>query len=129
MLKEFVVVFIGGGIGSVLRYGVQVAMNGIAASAHFPWATFAANIAGSFLIGLFYALSARFHFSPEVRLLLTTGLCGGFTTFSTFSNESLSLLKQGNLAAFALYVVASISLGIGCVFIGSWCGKHLFAQP
>ena len=94
MTKILIAVFLGGGTGSLLRYCVQMALHERIVPYSFPWATFAVNITGSFLIGLFYALSARFNLSTEVRMLLTTGLCGGFTTFSTFSNDGLILMKQ-----------------------------------
>ena len=118
------VVFIGGGIGSLLRYGVQTVWR----SHHplpytFPWSTFIVNIAGSFLIGLFYALAMRFHISPKICLLLTTGLCGGFTTFSTFSNDGMLLLKQGDIVTFMLYAVLSMVFGLAAVFAGNWCGR------
>lgn len=89
----------------------------------FPWATFAVNIAGSFLIGLFYALSARFNLSTEIRMLLTTGLCGGFTTFSTFSNDGLVLIKQGFYGLFAAYTLLSILLGIAAALGGNILGR------
>ena len=89
----------------------------------FPWATLAVNLAGSFLIGLFYAWSARFNLSPEVRLLLTTGLCGGFTTFSTFSNDCLQMVRQGYYAPFVLYACLSVGLGIAAVWAGSSVGR------
>lgn len=78
---------------------------------------------GSFLIGLFYAWSARFNLPTEIRLLLTTGLCGGFTTFSTFSNDGLTLLKQGYGSLFLLYVLLSIVLGILAALGGNLCGR------
>ncbi len=120
-MKELICVFFGGGIGSLLRYAVQLLMNNrfAAASLAFPWATFVVNIAGSFLIGLFYALSTRLNMPSDIRLLLTTGLCGGFTTFSTFSNESLSLLRQGLYATFAIYAGLSLALGILAAFLGA----------
>ena len=93
MTKILIAIFLGGGTGSVLRYCVQMALHERIVPYSFPWATFAVNIIGSFLIGLFYVLSARFNLSAEVRILLTTGLCGGFTTFSTFSNDGLILIK------------------------------------
>ena len=114
-------VFLGGGIGSALRYAVQCAMGSHA----FPWATLAVNVAGSFLIGLFGALSAKFGWPEVTRLLLTTGLCGGFTTFSTFSNESLSLLKNGETFVFAAYVLGSLTLGLAAVFAGFTLGGRL----
>ena len=118
--------FLGGGIGSVLRYGVQLLMPGRVEACQFPWATFAVNILGSFLIGLFYALSARLSLSDELRLLLTAGLCGGFTTFSTFSNDSLALLRQGDVALCLAYIILSVLLGVGACLLGSSLFKQYF---
>lgn len=106
MSKELIAIFLGGGIGSVLRYCVQMALHERIIPYSFPWATFTVNILGSFLIGLFYSLSARFNLSTEVRMLLTTGLCGGFTTFSTFSNDGLIMIKQGFYGMFILYTLS-----------------------
>lgn len=122
-MKVFLAIFLGGGIGSVLRYGAQLLLHQRIVPYNFPWATFAVNIAGSFLIGLFYALSAKFNWSEEVRMMLTAGLCGGFTTFSTFSNDSLSLLKQGEPVLFVLYAVLSVGLGIAAAFAGAAVAK------
>ena len=85
-MKEIAYIFIGGGVGSVLRYLAQISINERMSGIGFPfsWGTFIVNIAGSLLIGLFYSISERWNLSMEMRLLLTTGLCGGFTTFSTF---------------------------------------------
>ena len=123
MTKELIAIFIGGGTGSVLRYCVQMALHERIVPYNFPWATFTVNIVGSFLIGLFYAWSARFNLPTEIRLLLTTGLCGGFTTFSTFSNDGLTLLKQGYGSLFLLYVLLSIVLGILAALGGNLCGR------
>ena len=120
-MKETFYIFLAGGAGSVLRYGVQLLMHERIHPYHFPWATLTANVVGCFFIGLFYALSARLHLSTEVRLLLTTGLCGGFTTFSTFCNENLALLRQGYTGTFVLYVGLSLALGIG-YGRGAWFG-------
>ena len=117
-MKEALCVFLAGGVGCVLRYGVQLLMHERIHRYHFPWATLTANVAGCFLIGLFYALSARLHLSAEVRLMLTTGLCGGFTTFSTFCNENLTLLRQGYTGTFVLCTGLSLALGIGAVWAG-----------
>lgn len=122
MTKILITIFLGGGIGSVMRYGVQAWMHGHVSPVLFPWATFSVNLAGSFLIGLFYALSARFNLPDETRLFLTTGLCGGFTTFSTFSHENLTLLRQGAYGTFLLYATLSVTLGIASAFAGSWTG-------
>lgn len=118
MTKALICIFLGGGTGSVLRYCVQLALHERIVPYNFPWATFTVNIVGSFLIGMFYALSARFNLSADIRLLLTTGLCGGFTTFSTFSNDSLILLKQGLHGLFLLYVVLSVALGVAAAMLG-----------
>ncbi|WP_373735631.1 fluoride efflux transporter CrcB, partial [Bacteroides heparinolyticus] len=95
MLKTLIYIFLGGGTGSVLRYSIQLALHERIVPYSFPWATFAVNVLGSFLIGLFYTLSSRFNLSAETRILLTTGLCGGFTTFSTFTHDGLVLIRQG----------------------------------
>lgn len=118
MTKALICIFLGGGTGSVLRYCVQLALHERIVPYNFPWATFTVNIVGSFLIGMFYALSARFNLATDIRLLLTTGLCGGFTTFSTFSNDSLILLKQGLHGLFLLYVVLSVALGVAAAMLG-----------
>lgn len=117
-MKLLVFVFLGGGIGSVLRYLLTIGIQRPSESA-FPWATFLINILGCILIGVFYALSARLQFNQETRLLLTVGICGGFTTFSTFSNESLQLLRSGSYLLFFLYVMGSILLGIAGVLLGN----------
>lgn len=119
MTKTLIAIFIGGGTGSVLRYAIQQILNERITAASFPWGTFTVNLCGSFLIGLFYALSARLGLSAEMRLLLTTGLCGGFTTFSTFSNDALLLLKQNHAGLFILYAFTSVVLGIAAVWLGT----------
>lgn len=124
MAKELIYIFLGGGTGSVLRYCIQLIMHERIIPYQFPWATFTVNMIGSFLIGLFYTLSARFNLSLEIRLLLTTGLCGGFTTFSTFSNDGISMLKGGFYGSFILYTLLSILIGLTAVMAGSYCGKQ-----
>ena len=81
-------------------------------SAAFPWGTFAVNIIGCFLIGLFGSWIARHSLSPDLRLLLVVGLCGGFTTFSTFSYEALALLRNGHTGTFFMYILLSVCLGL-----------------
>ena len=117
---SFLWVFIGGGIGSMLRYAVGLCSG----AAAFPWATLAVNVGGSFAIGLFGGWGERFGWSEAVRLALTAGLCGGFTTFSTFSKESLALLQSGRWCAFAAYAFGSIAIGLAAVALGYLIVKH-----
>ena len=126
-MKEIAYIFIGGGVGSVLRYLAQISINERMSGIGFPfsWGTFIVNIAGSLLIGLFYSISERWNLSMEMRLLLTTGLCGGFTTFSTFSNDGLSLLRGEFYGTSLLYALLSIGLGLVAVLAGGAIGKLL----
>ena len=126
MTKILITVFLGGGLGSLMRYGMQAAMHGRISPFLFPWATLSVNILGSFLIGMFYV--ARFNLSDETRLFLTTGLCGGFTTFSTFSHEGMTLIRQGNYGTFLLYVTLSVALGVAAAFAGGWTGTMLHGK-
>lgn len=123
MIRALLAIFIGGGTGSVLRYLVQVLLHEKIMPYSFPWATFSVNIVGCLLIGLFYALSARFDWSVELRLMLTTGLCGGFTTFSTFSNDIVELARQGEVWMFAVYAAAGVILGVVAVICGAAIAK------
>lgn len=118
-MTNSVIVFFAGGFGSVLRYLVGLAVP----SALFPWATLGVNVAGSFAIGLFGALAVRFGWSEVVRLALTVGLCGGFTTFSTFSREALALASSGRWCAFSLYAAGSVILGIAAAGLGFACAR------
>jgi len=112
-------VFLGGGCGSVLRFALSAALP----AGGFPWATLAANWLGSFAIGLFSGWSAHFGWSDGVRLALTTGLCGGFTTFSTFSKESLAFAQTGRWAAFALYAAGSVACALAAVALGHFLAR------
>lgn len=116
---SYLAVAAGGAVGAMLRYGVSgwiQAMGGFG----FPYGTLAVNVIGSFIIGLVLQLSTdRFLFSPEMRLLLTTGLCGGLTTFSTFSYETLRLLEEqqwvpalGNIALNVVLCLIAVSVGV-----------------
>lgn len=117
-MKECLMVFLGGGAGSVCRYWLSAILRPLAHQG-FPLATFVVNLLGCFCIGIFYGLSARLNWSAETRLLLTTGFCGGFTTFSTFSYEGLALLRQGQWGMYALYVLLSVALGLACAWLGN----------
>ncbi len=105
-------------IGSILRYSVYLLMLRVVTSP-LPWGTFAVNVTGSFLIGLIYGWTEKAGIAnPEWRLFLATGLCGGFTTFSALSLESLNMLKAGNLSWVFLYITGSVLFGIGATFLG-----------
>lgn len=121
-MKSLVLIFLGGGTGSVLRYLLAQSIYHRGAT-NFPWGTFAVNLLGCILIGVFYTLASRIHLSNDIRLMLTIGLCGGFTTFSTFSNESLQLLKSGLYSSFFIYVTGSVVLGILGVMLGVWMSE------
>lgn len=117
-MKTALIIFTGSGAGGVLRYLVQKFFVD-AGYVNFPLGTFVVNILGCFLIGLFNALAAKNNLiSPELQLALTTGFCGGFTTFSTFANENMNLLRNGDYVYFSLYIIFSVALGIGAVVLG-----------
>jgi CrcB protein len=123
MLKQFLFIGIGGGIGSVLRYMIQLAISKHT-SMVFPAGTFVVNITGCFLIGLFYALAMKENMlNFEWRLFLISGLCGGYTTFSSFSYENITLLKNGHYLQFSLYTGLSIFAGLICTVAGMAAGK------
>ncbi len=100
-------------MGSVCRYLLSKYIDG-----SFPWATLLVNLLGSLLIGFLTGFVARETLSPEMKLLLVTGFCGGFTTFSTFANESFSMMKSGDALMAALYIGASVVIGVLAVYVG-----------
>lgn len=118
MIKNILLIGLGGGIGSMARYLSQrwLALNYVSS---FPWGTFAVNIIGCFLIGLFWGLSFKsFDTNESWKLFLMTGLCGGFTTFSAFTLEGVGLVKEQKLGLFFSYVAASVLLGLLATYIG-----------
>ena len=116
MIRSILLVALGGAVGSVCRYLVSRMME-----SSFPWGTLTVNIIGSLLIGLLVGLTSKDIVSQEMKLLLVTGFCGGFTTFSTFANESFGMMKAGDALQMALYVSASVVIGILAV----WAGMNL----
>jgi CrcB protein len=107
-IKEVILVFIGGGLGSALRYFLSVSLRS-ADRAAWPWPTLAANVGASALLGFIAALTLLKPGSYEQqRLLLGTGFCGGLSTFSTFTLESLDLIRQGNTGIALAYTLLSI---------------------
>jgi len=122
-MKQVLLVFIGGGVGSVLRYIVGK-FTKIPASG-FPWSTFHVNVLGSLLIGILMGITLKnSSFSENQTLLLITGLCGGFTTFSAFAYENQVFLKEGDFTNFLIYTLGSISLGLVAVFLGLFISKN-----
>jgi CrcB protein len=114
----FLIVFLGGGLGAALRHGLNMAAARLLGTA-FPYGTLAINILGSLAMGLiaeFFALKSGL--PQHWRLFLTTGMLGGFTTFSAFSLEAALLYERGEVAGAAIYVVASVVLAIGALFAG-----------
>jgi CrcB protein len=114
----FVIVFLGGGLGAALRHGVNIVAARSLGTA-FPYGTLLINIVGSLAMGLiaeFFALKSGL--PQHWRLFLTTGVLGGFTTFSAFSLEAALLYERGQLTGAAIYVVASVVLAIGALFAG-----------
>ncbi|MBR3531650.1 MAG: fluoride efflux transporter CrcB [Bacteroidaceae bacterium] len=112
-LRNILLVALGGAVGSVCRYLISKLSLGT-----FPWGTLTVNILGSLLIGLLTGLMLRGSISPEMKLLLVTGFCGGFTTFSTFANESFSMMRTGDVLLSALYIGVSVVVGVLAVYAG-----------
>ena len=114
----FLIVFLGGGIGAALRHGVNLLMAQLVGTS-FPFATMIENISGSLIMGMLIAYFAFVANAPQhMVLFLTTGILGGYTTFSAFSLDAARLYESGQLGLAALYVLASVVLSIGGLFAG-----------
>ena len=121
-MKQLLLVFIGGGFGSVARYLLGKFLN--SPESGIPYGTFAANILGSLIIGIVLGLAAKNEaLTQNQTLLLATGFCGGFTTFSTFAYENHVFLKSGDFMTFAFYTIASFVLAFLAVFGGIYFSK------
>ncbi|GGK17693.1 putative fluoride ion transporter CrcB [Yeosuana aromativorans] len=121
-MKNLLLVFLGGGFGSVLRYIIGKYLNN--PQSGIPFGTFTANILGSLLIGVFLGLAAKNNtLSQNQTLLLATGFCGGFTTFSTFAYENHVFLKAGDFTSFAVYTIGSFIIGFLAVFLGMFLAR------
>jgi fluoride exporter len=123
-VQALAIVFLGGGIGAALRHGVNVLFGRWFGTA-FPWATLFENVGGSLVMGL---LAAYFAFksgsTQHWRLFLTTGILGGYTTFSTFSLDVALLYERGEIAQAAFYALASVVLAIAGLFAGLALVRH-----
>ena len=125
MIKTLLLVGTGGFLGSIARFLASRFMQNTIPSV-FPFGTFFVNISGCFLIGLIYGISERDSlFSSDWKMFLTAGFCGGFTTFSTFANENLAMLRDGDFLHFFLYTGLSVFLGIAATFLGVVISKIL----
>ena len=118
MFKTLMIAGTGGFIGTILRFLVSRYFQENTLSL-FPWGTMTVNISGSLLIGIFYGLSERGNIlSPDVRIFLTVGICGGYTTFSTLANDSFILLQEKEWLKLSLYTTMSFFLGLVAVYLG-----------
>ena len=122
--KTILAVGIGGGIGAILRYAIgSVFVQRFGAG--FPWGTVFINVSGSFLIGVIaqFALTRAFGVTPMVRIFASAGILGGYTTFSTFSLDSIVLIGDGAATQALLYVLASVAAGIMAAYAGQACAR------
>lgn len=115
-MKQAILIFLGGGLGSVLRYGVSLYFS--TQNPVFPKATFLVNLLGALLIGILMGFQLKHQSNNGIYLFLITGFCGGFTTFSTFSLESYSLWKAEQWNILSIYVGASLLLGVALTALG-----------
>ncbi len=121
-MKHFLLVFLGGGFGSALRYIIGKYLNDVENG--IPYGTFTVNVLGSLLIGLILGLAMKSTaITQNQLLLLASGFCGGFTTFSTFAYENHLFLKSGDFTSFAIYTIASFVLGFLAVFFGMYLAR------
>lgn len=119
MIKLLLIAGTGGFIGTISRFLLSRYFQNLFLSS-FPFGTFIVNMTGCLLIGVFYGMAMKGNIlNPEWRMLLIVGFCGGFTTFSTFANENLALLKDGNFFYFALYTGLSVFLGLMATYLGN----------
>jgi len=114
-MQQLLLIFLGGGLGSLCRYGVGRLLP---YSSNFFYGTFAANALSGLVVGLVAGLALKNAISGDARLFFITGFCGGFSTFSTFSAETLQLIEAGNYFASINYIVWSILICILCIFLG-----------
>lgn len=126
MLKTILFIAAGSGLGGVARYLVGRWVQSLFGATLFPWGTFAVNVVGCLIIGLIYGLVDRGANIPQdMKIFLTVGFCGGFTTFSTFIHENYMLFDSSEFPALALYAGASFTVGLLLAYAGHWIARTL----
>lgn len=124
-MKELLVVFIGSGLGGLSRFGLGKWVDSWHDN-HFPFGTFVVNVAACFILGFVIGLADhRQILSPTAKLFLTVGFCGGFSTFSTFSSETLTLFQQGHHTSLVIYILGSILLCVTATFGGLFIAERI----
>lgn len=124
-MKELIAVFIGSGLGGLSRFGLGKWVDSWHNN-HFPFGTFIVNIVACFALGFIIGLADNKQIlSPTARLFLTVGFCGGFSTFSTFSSETLTLFQQGHNISLALYILGSIIFCVTATFGGLFIAERI----
>lgn len=123
-MKQLLLVFLGGGFGSSLRYFISKYLND--SQLGVPYGTFFVNILGSLIIGFLLGLAFKYKsISNETMLLLATGFCGGFTTFSAFAYENYIYFRSGDFFTLGVYTILSLIFGIAAVMIGIWLVRFI----
>jgi CrcB protein len=124
-MRVLVLIFLGGGIGSVMRFSLGKWISSFH-SHHFPYGTLFVNVLACFILGaLVGAADHKQIISPNARLFWTVGFCGGFSTFSTFSSETLTLIQNGFPFSGLVYVLASLLLCLAATYLGLYLGEHI----
>ena len=124
-MKALALVFLGGGLGSMVRYGIGKWVTTFH-NHYFPFGTLIANVMACFIIGAIIGLADHRHLmSPQLRLFWTVGFCGGFSTFSAFSNETLSIIQNGLLSTGFLYVGLSLIMCVLATYVGLYLSQSL----
>ncbi len=117
-MKNILCIALGGAVGSILRYILSKTVSNSIGNL-FPWGTFVVNVMGCLLMGVLLGIAAKHNISTELKCLLIVGFCGGFTTFSTFAAESLSLIKGQDWISVVIYLTLSLWIGITAVWTGN----------